>query len=161
MTTFTFRAPNQLAANLRSAEMRSWLDDFVRQPHALPIDPGSGGGRISLTLPESTVKSVAAYCQCGISSALRRIAFEKLESRMTGPGYDGSPAILHRTGSAANIIPCFVDERGSLDFSSKRAARKGKASAAEVGLILRNSLFLARRLSNGLDALVAFVAKPT
>lgn len=108
MTTFTFRAPNQLAARLSSAEMRSWLDDFVRQPHALPIDPGSGGGRISLMLPESTVKSVTAYCQCGISSALRRIAFDQLEGRMASPGYDGSPAILHDTGSAANPIPVLL-----------------------------------------------------
>jgi hypothetical protein len=105
MTTFTFRAPNQLAASLSSADMRSWLDDFVRQPHALPIDPGAGGGRISLTLPEGTVKSVAGYCQCGISSVLRRIAFEQLAGRITGPGYDGSVATLNRTDSAANPIP--------------------------------------------------------
>ncbi len=124
MTTFTLRASHELAARLSSAEMRSWLDDFVRMPRALPVDPGSGDGRVSLTLPESTVNSVADHCQCGISSALRRIAFERLGRRTKGQrsGYDvaaapnpchyGSP--LRDTGSildsssAANPLPALV-----------------------------------------------------
>jgi|SRR4029077_5289157 len=105
MRTFTLRASNELAASLSSAEIRSWLDDFVRQPHALPIDPGSGNGRVSLTLPEGTVNSVAASCQCPISSALRRIAFERLTNRTPGLR---DPAYALKNGSATNPLPALV-----------------------------------------------------
>jgi len=78
MTTFTFRAPESMTARLTSAEMRSWLHDFICQPHPLPPDPGSGHGRVSLTLPADAVTAVAAYSKSAISSALRRIAVERL-----------------------------------------------------------------------------------
>lgn len=78
MTTFTLRASEALAGQLNSAEMRSWLEEFLRQPHPLPPDPGSGYGRVSLTLTPDAVSAVATYCKCDISSALRRIAVERL-----------------------------------------------------------------------------------
>jgi len=78
MTTFTLRASEALAGRLSSAEMRSWLEDFLRYPHALPADPGSGRGRVSLTLSENAVNAVTEYCQCQVSSVLRRIAVERL-----------------------------------------------------------------------------------
>jgi len=78
MTTFTLRASEALTGQLSSAEMRSWLEEFLRQPHPLPRDPGSGYGRISLTLPNGPVNAVAAYSQCSVSSTLRRVAAERL-----------------------------------------------------------------------------------
>ena len=77
-TTFTFRVSQCLASPLSSAEMRSWLEDFLRQPHVLPGDPGPGDARISLTLPRNAVDSVAAHLRCSASSGLRRIAIERL-----------------------------------------------------------------------------------
>jgi hypothetical protein len=74
METFTFRISESLAAHLSSAEMRAWLGDFVRQPCQLPPDPGPGSARLSLTLPEALVQSVAAYLRCSASTALRRVA---------------------------------------------------------------------------------------
>jgi hypothetical protein len=78
MTTFTLRAPEEITRRLTSAEMRSWLHDFIYQPHPLPPDPGSGYGRISLTLPADVVNAVATYSKSDVSSALRRIAAERL-----------------------------------------------------------------------------------
>jgi hypothetical protein len=78
MATFTFRATPELALHLSSARMRSWLDAFLEQPHALPTDPGPGGERISLTLSPTAVDAVAAHAGCSPSSALRRIAAERL-----------------------------------------------------------------------------------
>jgi hypothetical protein len=74
METFTFRIHESLAARLTSAEMRSLLGEFLRQPCHLPPDPGAGGARLSLTLPEALVESVAAYLGCSTSTALRRVA---------------------------------------------------------------------------------------
>lgn len=92
MTTFTLRASEALAGRLSSAEMRLWLDDFLRQPHTLPPDPGSGYGRVSLTLPQPAVSAVAAYCRCDVSSALRRIAVERLGTSRSTAGQPGVPA---------------------------------------------------------------------
>jgi hypothetical protein len=78
MTTFTLRASEALTGQLSSAEMRSWLEEFLRQPHPLPRDPGSGFGRVSLTLLDGPVNAVAAYSQCSVSSTLRRVAVERL-----------------------------------------------------------------------------------
>lgn len=77
-TALTFRVSQCLASQLSSAEMRSWLEDFLRQPHALPGDPGPGDARISLTLPRNAVGAVAAHLRCSPSSGLRRIAIERL-----------------------------------------------------------------------------------
>jgi hypothetical protein len=74
METFTFRIPESLVARLSSAEMRTWLRDFLRQPYQLPADPGPGGARMSLTLPEALVQAVAGYLRCSPSTALRRVA---------------------------------------------------------------------------------------
>jgi hypothetical protein len=65
--------------------MRSWLDAFLQQPHALPIDPGPGDKRISLTLSPSIVNAVAAHASCSASSALRRIAIQYLGTPAAAP----------------------------------------------------------------------------
>jgi len=79
VTTFTLRVSSSLAAGLSSAQMRTWLDAFIRQPHPLPLDPGPGDERVSLTLSESDVNTVISHLQCSASAALRRIAANRLE----------------------------------------------------------------------------------
>jgi len=78
MATFTFRIPDLMAGHLSSAEMRSWLTQFLRNPHPLPPDPGSGYERISLTLPRGLVQTLAFDLRCPPSQALRRLAHEHL-----------------------------------------------------------------------------------
>ena len=78
MATFTFRIPDSMTGRLSSAEMRSWLSDFLRNPHPLPPDPGSGYERISLTLPRELVLAVSQQLRCSPSTALRRLAQERL-----------------------------------------------------------------------------------
>jgi len=93
MTTFTLRGSEALTGRLSSAQMRSWLEDFLRQPHTLPPDPGSGSGRVSMTLTGSAVSTVTAYCRCEVSSVLRRIAVERLGTpRLTSGQLPGVPA---------------------------------------------------------------------
>ena len=67
-----------MAGHLSSAEMRSWLTQFLRNPHPLPPDPGSGYERISLTLPSGLVQTAAFNLRCPPSQALRRLAQEHL-----------------------------------------------------------------------------------
>ena len=99
MTTFTLRAPEEITARLTSAEMRSWLHDFIYQPRPLPPDPGSGYGRVSLTLPADAVNAVAMYSNSAVSSALRRIAAERLGvERPSGPQ-------LYKTAQRTSAIP--------------------------------------------------------
>ena len=83
MATFTFRIPDSIVGRLSSAELRSWLTDFQRNPHSLPNDPGSGYERISLTLPGELVQTAAAYLRCSPSVALRRLALARLGPRQT------------------------------------------------------------------------------
>jgi hypothetical protein len=98
MTTFTFRAPEEITTSLTSAEMRSWLHDFIHQPHSLPPDPGSGYGRVSLTLPADAVNAVATYSNSSTSSALRRIAVARLGLRSLSSPEDYSAP--HRSPAA-------------------------------------------------------------
>ena len=74
MTTFTFRIPDWMAGRFSSSDVRSWLTQFLRNPHPLPPDPGSGYERISLTLPRELVRDVAGYLRSSPSIALRRVA---------------------------------------------------------------------------------------
>jgi hypothetical protein len=78
MTTFTIRVSNSLAPRLNSAQMRAWIEEFLRQPHPLPGDPGSGPVRMSLTLPGDSVRAVADHLGCSASEALRRLVAEAL-----------------------------------------------------------------------------------
>jgi len=67
-----------MVGRLSSVEMRSWLTQFLRNPHPLPPDPGSGYERISLTLPRGLVQTAAFNLRCPTSQALRRLAQEHL-----------------------------------------------------------------------------------
>jgi hypothetical protein len=83
MATFTFRIPNNMAGRLSSAAMRSRLTQFLRNPHSLPPDPGSGYERTSLTLPGELVQQAGGFLRCSPSAALRRIAAERLGAQQT------------------------------------------------------------------------------
>jgi hypothetical protein len=74
MATFTFRVPDSMAGRLSSSEMRFWLTQFLRNPHPLPPDPGSGYERISLILLKGMVQTAAFNLRCSPSQALRRLA---------------------------------------------------------------------------------------
>lgn len=100
MTTFTLRAAASLTERLSSADVRSWLEDFVRDPRLLPPDPGSGPGRVSLTLPKDVVSAVANYLHCTRSSAIRRVAFERIKNLDTT---NGQNARLWQVGSNDGI----------------------------------------------------------
>ena len=78
MTTVTLRVPESMAEHLTSAQMRSWLVDFLRRPHSLPPDPGPGERRLSLTLSREEVLQVAGFLRCSPSVALRCVAAERL-----------------------------------------------------------------------------------
>jgi hypothetical protein len=71
MTTYTFRCSAGLAGRLNSAQMRTWIAEFLRQPHHLPPDLGPGEERISLTLPAESVQQLAEFLRCSPSQALR------------------------------------------------------------------------------------------
>ena len=95
MTTFTLRISDSLAEFLNSAQMRSWLEEYLHAPHALPNDPGPGGERLSLTLPHDLVEAVSGHLGCSTSAALRRIAVEQvgasnIESHKAESGCDTS-----------------------------------------------------------------------
>ncbi len=74
MTVFTVRTTNTPGNQFSSRQMRSWIAEFLRQPHPLPADPGPGEDRISLNLPEESVHELAEFLDCPSSSALRRLA---------------------------------------------------------------------------------------
>jgi hypothetical protein len=151
MTTFTLRVSQVVAARLTSVQMRSWLDAFLQQPHTLPIDPGPGDGRISLTLSPSVVNAVATYSGCLPSSALRRIAIERLgafevavasvphavnhrKTPVAGMGRakgssvpkDGTPGGQVLAGWLIHVFLWLLIVGGSMLFTS----RKGKQSRA-------------------------------
>jgi hypothetical protein len=80
MTEFTVRTTTTLGSQLNSAQMRSWIAEFLRQPHRLPPDPGAGEHRSSLTLPGESVRDLTAYLRCSPSSALRRLGLDAMRS---------------------------------------------------------------------------------
>src|SRR6266851_5066358 len=98
MATFTFRIPDSMAGRLGSAEMRSWLAQFLRSPYSLPPDPGSGYERVSLTLPRELVRDAAGYLSCSSSIALRRVAAARL-------GVQGEPATQRRNPPMRQVPP--------------------------------------------------------
>jgi hypothetical protein len=110
MATFTFRVPDSLAEYLISSQMRIWLEDFLREPHALPSDPGPGDKRVSLTLPQDSVEAVSAYLRCSTSASLRRIAAEQLGTPEEQPETDYPlnsseyPDTSSRTGVIAGLL---------------------------------------------------------
>jgi hypothetical protein len=104
--TFTFRIPGSMTARLGSSGMRSWLTDFLRCPHPLPPDPGSGYERISLTLPSEAVRQAGAFLRCSSSAALRRIAAERL-GISSGVALNTSPVSAQASSWPPLITPRF------------------------------------------------------
>jgi hypothetical protein len=133
METFTFRIPESLAARLSSAEMRTWLGDFLRQPCQLPPDPGPGGARLSLTLPEALVQSVAAYLRCSASTALRRVALGATQPPVAV--LDAQTELEARQGvwDSSESAVRTMDQRGGSDLASIKV--KGIPGTIVSGLI--------------------------
>src|SRR5580692_4350705 len=97
MTIFTLRTTATLASQLSSGQMRSWITEFLRRPHALPPDPGAGDYRISLNLPNESVRDLAGLLHCSSSSALRRLALNALRSCPAVSAPSNYAAIRHST----------------------------------------------------------------
>ena len=142
--TFTFRIPDNMAARLGSAEMRSWLNDFLRNPHALPPDPGSGYERTSLTLPRELVAHVAGYLRCSPSTALRRLAQERLSPKppttispptIPRPAPFATPAQTFRTAPPVPRHPVATGPR-SISHQDKVAAAIGQVIAGALSLAI-------------------------
>jgi hypothetical protein len=108
MTEFTVRTTTTLGNQLNSAQMRSWIAEFLRQPHRLPPDPGAGEHRSSLTLPGESVRDLTAYLRCSPSSALRRLGLDAMRS---------SPAFLaaHSDDVATRDSTWAEPEDGDMD----------------------------------------------
>jgi hypothetical protein len=142
MATFTFRIPDSMAGHLSSAEMRSWLTQFLRNPHPLPPDPGSGYERISLTLPSRLVQTAAFNLRCSPSQALRRLAQEHLgppESARTPsePFYHSMPLL-----SAENTFSKAVPARPTVVGGQSPEDALGKAVAQLIASVITLALVL-------------------
>jgi hypothetical protein len=142
MATFTFRIPDSMAGHLSSAEMRSWLTQFLRNPHPLPPDPGSGYERISLTLPSGLVQTLAFDLHCPPSQALRRLAREYLgpsESARTSSApfsrTTSLPAVGNSPWRPAPARPAVVGGQSHEDALGKAGAQL-IASVITLALIL-------------------------
>lgn len=115
MTTFTLRSTGALTEHLSSAKMRSWIAEFLHQPHALPPDPGPGDDRISLTLPGDSVHLLAGFLRCSPSEALRRLALEATQSSPVVSAAQRELEARHGSWSPLEASPWVRSEAGSQD----------------------------------------------
>ena len=115
MTTFTLRSSGSLAEHLSSAKMRSWIKEFLDQPHALPPDPGAGEDRISLTLPAESVRGLAGFLRCSPSEALRRLALEATQPSPVVSAAQRELEARHGSWSPLEASPWISSEVGSQD----------------------------------------------
>jgi len=133
METFTFRIPESLAARVSSAEMRTWLGDFLRQPYHLPADPGPGGARMSLTLPEALVQAVAGYLRCSASTALRRVALGSTQPPVAVLTAQAELEARYSVRDSSDSATRTKDQRGGCDLASIKV--KGIPGTIVSGLI--------------------------
>src|SRR5712691_211927 len=150
MTTVTLRVPESMAEHLTSAQMRSWLLDFLRRAHSLPPDPGSGEQRVSLTLSREEVLQVAGFLHGSPSVALRRIAAERL-----GISSGVAQSVLARaqeatSGTVPNWPPLLYSQfTTGMPPTNTSQARKREISGIEVlfslfpGMVFPGLLFFA------------------
>jgi hypothetical protein len=125
MTTFTFRVSDSLADRLSSAQMRSWIAEFLRQPHPLPRDPGSGPARVSLTLPDDAVRAVAGHLGCSASEALRRLVADAV-----GP----SVGVVSAKSRVAVDLPSWMPQEAQARV--RPAPRPGQLTPEAVNQLL-------------------------
>lgn len=133
METFTLRIPQQWVGEVDSARVRAWLASYLQRPHPMPVDPGPGVGRTSLSLPRRPVRVLAALLDCAPSSALRRLIASHL-------GY------LHAV-AAVKVMPGAQETRlRSENPSSNRldavpaTAQRVVSPPGAVGVSLRTAL---------------------
>jgi|SRR5580692_1963316 hypothetical protein len=105
--TYTLRATTALGGQLTSGQMRTWIAEFLRRPHPLPADPGAGEYRISLNLPNESVRDLAGLLRCSSSSALRRLALNALQS---SPALSAAQSDYAATSDSTRAKTHHVDE---------------------------------------------------
>jgi len=103
-----------MAKFLDSAQMRSWLEEYLHAPHALPHDPGAGDERVSLTLPQDLVTAVSGHLRCSTSAALRRIAVEQVGASEIESHQAESDYNTHFTTGARSEHPDTSSQAGTM-----------------------------------------------
>jgi len=113
METFTLRVPPGWQRSLDSSRMRAWLADYLRQPGPLPLDPGPGDARVSLSLPRRPVKVLAALLECSVSASLRRLSVGRLQPLPPSRGASPNllPGRLQAPRRAESVLPVPRPER--------------------------------------------------
>ena len=76
MTSFSLRIPATLVPHVNSAQMSTWIAEFLRRQHPLPPDPGPGEDRVCLSFPKKSLDALVQVIGCSRSEALRRIALD-------------------------------------------------------------------------------------
>jgi hypothetical protein len=82
MATFTFRVPERWVGKIDSKSVQLWLNEYLKNPVVLPPDPGAGKLRISISLPDPTLKIIRRVKEGSISGALRRIVSRRLDKTL-------------------------------------------------------------------------------
>jgi len=131
--TYTLRTTTPFRGQLSSGQMRSWIAEFLRRPHPLPADPGAGEYRLSLNLPDESVRDLAGLLRCSSSSALRRLALNALQS---SPALSAAQSDYAPTSDSTRAKTHYVDE-GLLAVMTEREI---------LGLLVLVSLLLSSAL---------------
>jgi hypothetical protein len=79
------RGPAELCRQMDSRTVTRWLGDYLRQPHHLAADPGSGEARVALYLPARAVRALTVYTNRSAAESLRRLAVTRLDGRLLAP----------------------------------------------------------------------------
>lgn len=91
------RIPDAWEGRVHSADVRGWLQAFFQRPCPLPVDPGAGEARVSLSVPPRAVKVLEGITGDSASAALRRViaahspALPAFRSRMPAAALPGRP----------------------------------------------------------------------
>jgi hypothetical protein len=120
MATFTFRIPDSMAGRLSSAEMRSCLTQFLRNPYPLPPDPGFGYERTSLTLLRELVRDIPGYLRRPPNQALRRLAQERLRPPQSQSRRGFAPNCSQINGSRKRVGGCKPVKGKEINWRARR-----------------------------------------
>ncbi len=80
MSVFSLRVPSHWRSRIDSETVRRFLVGFLQRPRNLPVDPGPGEGKISLSLPARAVKVLSGLVDDTESGALRRLIAENIRA---------------------------------------------------------------------------------
>jgi hypothetical protein len=125
MGTLTSRISQGLAGRLTSAQMRSWLADFLRQPHALPA--ALGVHRLSAACILSLVPSTATFCESRRSTRVPLKVVITIEGGAQSLRCEGETIVVNLHGALiSTAIALAVGMRISIRvyLTDKRAAAR-------------------------------------